>query len=56
MSGSFQLSRPGVGLPLPARFVGSVRVTGAKAAHGSLKVGRSTLSGRLGGRPVRGPA
>jgi pimeloyl-ACP methyl ester carboxylesterase len=56
VSGSFQLSRSGAGLPLPARFVGSVRVTGAKAAHGSLKVGRSTLSGRLGGRRVRGPA
>lgn len=56
VSGSFQLFRPGAGLPLPARFVGSVRVTGAKAAHGSLTVGRSALSGRLGGRRVRGPA
>jgi hypothetical protein len=56
VSGSFQLFRPGAGLPLPARFVGSVRVTGSKAAHGSLTVGRSTLSGRLGGRRVRGPA
>jgi pimeloyl-ACP methyl ester carboxylesterase len=56
VSGSFQLFRPGAGLPLPARFVGSVRVTGAKATHGSLTVGRATLSGRLGGRRVRGPA
>jgi hypothetical protein len=56
VSGSFHLYRPGTGLPLPARFVGSVRVGGAKAAHGSLTVGRSTLSGRLGGRRVRGPA
>src|ERR687884_514452 len=56
VSGSFRLFRPGAGLPLPARFVGSVRVTGAKAAHGSLRVGRATLSGRLGGRRVRGPA
>jgi pimeloyl-ACP methyl ester carboxylesterase len=56
VSGSFQLFRPGAGLAIPARFVGSVRVTGAKAAHGSLTVGRSTLSGRLGGRRVRGPA
>jgi pimeloyl-ACP methyl ester carboxylesterase len=56
VSGSFQLYRPSAGLPIPARFVGSVRVAGAKAAHGSLTVGRSTLSGRLGGRRVRGPA
>jgi pimeloyl-ACP methyl ester carboxylesterase len=56
VSGSFHLYRAGTGLPLPARFIGSVRVSGAKAAHGSLTVGRSTLSGRLGGRRVRGPA
>src|ERR687887_375712 len=56
VSGSFHLYRAGTGLPLPARFVGSVRVTGAKAAHGSLTVGPSALTGRLSGRRVRGPA
>jgi pimeloyl-ACP methyl ester carboxylesterase len=56
VSGSLHLYRPGTALPLPARFVGSVRVSGAKAAHGQLAVGRSTLSGRLGARRVRGPA
>ena len=54
VSGSLHLFRPGSGLPLPARFIGSVRVGGAKAAHGRLKVGRSTLTGRLSGRVVRG--
>ena len=56
VSGSLHLFRPGSGLPLPARFIGSVRVGGAKAAHGRLKVGRSTLTGRLSGRVVRGRA
>jgi pimeloyl-ACP methyl ester carboxylesterase len=56
VSGSFRLFRPASGLPLPVRFVGSVRVTGAKAAHGSLTVGRSALTGRLNGRRVRAPA
>jgi hypothetical protein len=56
VSGRLSLYRPPARLPLPARFVGSVRVTGAKAAHGRLTVGRSTLAGRLSGRKVRGPA
>jgi hypothetical protein len=56
ISGSLRLYRPDSGSALPARFVGSVRVDGTKAAHGRLAVGPSTLSGRLGGRPVHGPA
>ena len=56
ISGSFRLYRPESGSPLPARFVGSVRVDGTKAAHGRLAVGASTLSGLLGGRQVHGPA
>jgi len=56
VSGSLHLYRPGTGLPLPARFVGTVRVSGAKAAHGQLAVGRATLSGRLSGRKVRARA
>src|SRR5438067_6343325 len=56
VSGTFRLYQPDVGSALPARFVGSVRVLGPKAAHGSLSVGPSALVGRLGGRRVRGPA
>jgi hypothetical protein len=56
ISGSLHLYRPELRSPLPARFVGSVRVDGTKAAHGRLAVGASTLSGRLGGRQVHGPA
>jgi pimeloyl-ACP methyl ester carboxylesterase len=56
ISGSLRLYRPESRSPLPARFVGSVRVDGTKAAHGRLAVGASTLSGRLGGRQVQGPA
>jgi pimeloyl-ACP methyl ester carboxylesterase len=56
ISGSLRLYRPEARSPLPARFVGSVRVDGTKAAHGRLAVGASTLSGRLGGRGVHGPA
>lgn len=56
VSGTLSLFRPARGLPLPARFVGSVSVTGPKAAHGRLQVGRSRLTGRLGGRKVRGPS
>jgi pimeloyl-ACP methyl ester carboxylesterase len=56
VSGSLRLYRPSRGLPLPARFVGSVRVGGAKAAHGRLAVGRAALSGRLAGRRVRARA
>ncbi|TML49261.1 MAG: alpha/beta hydrolase [Actinobacteria bacterium] len=56
ISGSLRLYRPEARSPLPARFVGSVRVDGTKAAHGRLAVGASTLSGRLGGRRVHGPA
>jgi len=56
ISGSLSLYRPNSGSALPARFVGSVRVDGTKAAQGRLAVGPSTLSGRLGGRRVHGPA
>jgi pimeloyl-ACP methyl ester carboxylesterase len=56
VTGRLSLFRPGNALPLPARFVGSLRVTGPKAAHGRLSVGRSALTGRLSGRRVRGPA
>src|SRR5438094_7997411 len=56
ISGSLRLYRPEAGPAIPARFVGSVRVDGTKAAHGRLAVGPSTLSGRLGGRRVHGPA
>ncbi len=56
ISGSLRLYRPEARSPLPARFVGSVRVDGTKAAHGRLAVGASTLSGGLGGRRVHGPA
>ena len=56
ISGSLRLYRPDSGSALPARFVGSVRVDGTKAAHGRLAVGPSALSGRLGGRRVHGPA
>jgi pimeloyl-ACP methyl ester carboxylesterase len=37
---------------IPFRFVGTVTVGGARVAHGRLQVGRSTISGRLGGRRV----
>jgi pimeloyl-ACP methyl ester carboxylesterase len=56
VTGKLSLYRPARGLPLPARFVGAVSVTGPKAAHGRLHVGRSVLTGRLSGRRVRGPA
>jgi pimeloyl-ACP methyl ester carboxylesterase len=56
VSGTLRLFRPERGSVLPARFVGSVRVAGAKALHGQLAVGPKTLSGRLAGRLVRGPA
>ncbi len=56
VSGSFQLYRPDTGAILPARFVGSARVLGAKAAHGRLSVGPKVLSGILGGQHVRGRA
>lgn len=56
VSGSLHLYRPEAGAAVPARFVGSVRVAGTKAAHGRLVIGPKTLSGLLGGRRVRGPA
>jgi pimeloyl-ACP methyl ester carboxylesterase len=57
LSGSLRLFRNSSGgVTFPLRFTGSVSVGGAKAAHGRLKVGRSALTGRLGGRGVRGPA
>lgn len=56
VSGSLQLNRPETGAILPARFVGSLRVLGTKAAHGRLSVGPKVLTGTLGGRRVRGPA
>ena len=56
VSGSLHLYRPDSGSAVPARFVGSVRVDGTKAAQGRLSVGPSTLGGRLGGRRVHSPA
>lgn len=56
LTGKLTLYRPARGLALPLKFVGSVTVTGKKAAHGRLRVGRTALSGKLGGRAVRGPA
>ena len=57
MSGALRVFRNAAGnVVFPLRFVGSVAVAGPKAAHGRLTVGRSTLTGRLGGRGVRGPA
>ena len=56
VSGTLRLYRPDTGPILPARFTGSVRVSGAKAAHGRLSVGPSRLAGTLGGRHVRGRA
>ena len=56
VSGKLRLYRPDTGSTLPARFVGSLRVLGPKAAHGSLSVRPGALVGRLGGRRVRGSA
>jgi hypothetical protein len=56
VSGSLHLYRPDRGAILPARFVGSLRVLGAKAAHGQLSVRPKVLSGMLGGLRVRGSA
>jgi TAP-like protein len=55
VSGTLRLYRPDTGSTLPARFVGSLRVLGPKAAHGSVSVRPGALVGRLGGRRVRGP-
>jgi pimeloyl-ACP methyl ester carboxylesterase len=56
VSGTLRVARNSSGaVTFPLRFTGSVRVAGAKAAHGRLKVGRAALTGRLGGRGVRGP-
>jgi len=55
VSGALKLFRPTSGSLFPLRFVGSITVSGAKAAHGRLQVGQSTLAGRLSGRRVRGP-
>ena len=55
VSGSLQLYRPDTGAILPARFIGSLRVLGTKAAHGRLSVGPNALNGTLGGRRVHGP-
>ena len=54
VSGSLHLYRPERGAILPARFIGSLRVLGTKAAHGRLTVGPKVLSGILGGLRVRG--
>ena len=54
VSGNLHLYRPDRGAILPARFVGSLRVLGPKAAHGRLSVGPNVLSGILGGLRVRG--
>jgi pimeloyl-ACP methyl ester carboxylesterase len=56
VTGTLNLYRPDRGSVLPARFVGSVRVAGAKALHGRLSVGPNALTGLLGGRRVHGPA
>jgi pimeloyl-ACP methyl ester carboxylesterase len=56
LSGSLHIFRPASGVTFPLRFVGTVRVAGPKAAHGSLTVGRATLSGRLSGQSVRARA
>ena len=56
VTGTLNLYRPDRGSVLPARFVGSVRVAGAKALHGRLSVGPKALIGLLGGRRVHGPA
>jgi pimeloyl-ACP methyl ester carboxylesterase len=56
VSGTLGLYRPERGSVLPARFIGSVRVLGAKAANGRLSVGPKVLSGTLAGRHVRGRA
>jgi hypothetical protein len=56
VTGTLNLYRPDRGSVLPARFVGSVRVAGAKALHGRLSVGPKALTGLLGGRRVHGPA
>src|SRR5207302_8804536 len=44
VTGRLDLDRPASGSVFPLRFVGSVKVGGAKAAPGSLHVGRSKLS------------
>jgi pimeloyl-ACP methyl ester carboxylesterase len=55
VSGRLDLDRPLNGSLFPLRFAGAVTVSGAKAAHGTLRVTRSGLSGRLAGRAVSGP-
>jgi pimeloyl-ACP methyl ester carboxylesterase len=56
VTGKLALSRPTSGSVFPLRFVGAVKVGGARAAHGTLRVGRATLAGTLDRRAVRGPA
>jgi hypothetical protein len=56
LNGTLRLYRPDSGSAVPARFVGSMRILGPKAAQGRLSLGPSRLTGRLGGRRVRGPA
>ena len=57
LSGTLRVVRNSSGgVTFPLRFTGSVIVGGAKASRGRLSVGRTTLSGRLNGRKVRGPA
>ena len=56
VTGSLDLDRPLNGSLFPLRFAGSVKVAGAKAAHGTLRLTRSRLAGRLAGRAVSGPA
>jgi pimeloyl-ACP methyl ester carboxylesterase len=56
VSGKLTLDRPTSGSLFPLRFAGSVRVAGAKAAHGTLRVTRTRLAGKLAGRAVSGPA
>jgi hypothetical protein len=56
VSGKLTLDRPTSGSLFPLRFAGSVRVAGAKAAHGTLRVTRTRVAGKLAGRAVSGPA
>ena len=56
LNGTLRLYRPDSGSAVPARFVGSMRILGPKAAQGRLSLGPSRLTGRLGGRRVHGPA
>jgi pimeloyl-ACP methyl ester carboxylesterase len=53
LTGTLQLERGPLRAVIPFRFVGSVTVTGAKAAHGKLTVGDPMVTGSLAGSRVR---